>query len=101
MHDSRVSRNTSHGLVSNSGLLTSTVVLSASNNIISHNGGAGIVVFGMAPGARVWASGNIVSSNGTGFWNTTGIFDTAGNNALRNNLAGGDVAGTILPILMR
>jgi hypothetical protein len=57
--------------------------LSVSNSIVSNNG-AGIAIFGA--GARAWASGNTVSDNATsGLLNSAGLFETAGNNAVRNN----------------
>lgn len=59
-----------------------TVKLSVSNNIISHNT---IGIGGYTSGSRVWASGNTVSNNGVGFVNSGGLFESAGNNAVRNN----------------
>ena len=76
-------RNTSNGLAANGGIGGGTVTLSASNNIIANNDGAGIVVYNT--GGRVWATGNTISYNVTGLWNTTGVLETAGNNAVRNN----------------
>jgi parallel beta-helix repeat protein len=94
VHGSRVVNNTTHGMGSNSGTGGGSVALTASNNIISNNDGAGIVVFNAG---KVWASGNTISSNDTGIWNTTGLFESAGNNAVRNNITA-DTSGTITPI---
>lgn len=93
VHDSRVVNNTTNGMVSNSGT-SGSVALSASNNLISNNEVAGIVVYNT--GGKVWASGNTISSNGTGILNTTGLFESAGNNAVRNNTA--DTSGAITVI---
>jgi hypothetical protein len=43
--------------------------------------------------SRVWASGNTVSDNGVGLSNSAGLFESAGNNAVRNNA--GDTSGGI------
>jgi hypothetical protein len=98
VHDSRINRNATNGLGSNGGIAGSNVTLSASNNVISNNDGAGIVVYGFG---KVWASGIIVSGICTGFWKTAGIFESASNNAVRNSGAGGDPSGTITPVVMR
>ncbi len=52
-------------------------------------------VIAMGAGARAWVSGNIVSGNGTGFWNygSGAVFESAGNNAMRHNAT--DLIGTI------
>jgi parallel beta-helix repeat protein len=94
VHGSRVVNNTTHGIGSNSGSGGGSVSVTASNNIISNNDVAGIVVF---DAGKVWASGNTVSGNDTGFWNTTGIFESAGNNAMRNNITA-DTSGTITAV---
>jgi hypothetical protein len=83
IRDSRVVRNGSNGMGANGGIGTGSVTLSASNNIISNNNGAGIVPYGS--GGRVWATGNTISYNVTGLWNTVGVIESAGNNSLRNN----------------
>jgi hypothetical protein len=41
----------------------------------------------------MWVSGNAVSNNDFGLQQVAGIFESAGNNAVRNN--GQDKAGTI------
>ena len=71
------------------------VSLAVSNSIISNSSSTGIHNYGA--GSRVWASGNTVSGNYTGFANDAGgLFESAGNNAVRNNV--NDVSGAITPI---
>lgn len=78
VRDSRAVRNSQHGLVALDANLT------ASNNIISNNGGNGIVSFRAL--TKVWASGNTVSGNDFGFASFSGsVFQSAGDNAVRNN----------------
>ena len=92
VRDSRAVRNVTFGLVaqSNEG---AAVSLSASNNIVANNE-IGIGAF--FAGAKVWASGNTVSDNaGVGLRNNSALFETAGNNAVRNN---GANDGTITAI---
>jgi hypothetical protein len=93
IRDSRVARNSTFGLAaqSNQGALVS---LAASNNIVSNNFTAMAAFFA---GTKLWASGNTVSDNGTGLFNNGGLFESAGNNAVRNNTTG-DTGGTITPI---
>lgn len=93
IRDSRIVRNTNAGLSAQGG--AGTTSLSASNNIVSNNG-IGITASGI--GAKVWASGNMVSdSETTGLQNANGaIFETAGNNAVRNDAL--DFKGTIKSI---
>lgn len=68
------------------------VTLSISNSTIANNG---VGILAQSSGSKVWASGNTVSDNtGVGLMNSLGIFETAGNNAVRNN-GGGDTAGAI------
>ena len=82
VRDSRAVRNVSAGLSAQSNA-AATVSLSASNNIVANNGN-GIDAF--SAGTRVWASGNTVSDNaGAGLQNSSAIFESAGNNAVRNN----------------
>jgi hypothetical protein len=90
VRDSRVVKNTGNGITaqSNSG---GVVTLSASNNIVSNN------LYGILssfPTAKVWASGNTVSKNQYGLFNDSGVFETAGDNAVRNNVPA-DSTGTI------
>jgi len=82
VRNSQLAGNINHGALaqSDAGAL---VTLSVSNSIVSNNG-AGIATFGAA--ARVWASGNTVSDNASvGLLNSSGLFETAGNNSVRNN----------------
>jgi hypothetical protein len=69
------------------------ITLSPSNNMISNSG---VAITAVDPGSRVWATGNTVNDNVTGFSNSGGVFESAGNNALRNN--GTDVDGTVTVI---
>jgi Right handed beta helix region len=94
VRDSRVVQNKTVGLIAlaSSG---ASVTFSASNNIVSNNDGVGI---NSSSGARMWVSGNTVSDNGgIGLQNNDAIFESAGNNAVQNNL-GGDVSGALTPI---
>jgi hypothetical protein len=92
VRDSRLVRNGSNGVVaeSNNG---APVTLSVSNNIISNNGTGIAALLG---GSKVWASGNTVSDNVAGLFNNGGLFESAGNNAVRNN--GADTSGAIVVI---
>ncbi len=72
---------------------TGSVTLTVSNNIITQ-GTFGIRADG--PGTTVFATGNTVSSNDQGFQNTGAAFDSATNNAVRNNVTA--ASGTITPI---
>ncbi len=86
----RLVRNSSGATaISNAG---AAVALSVSDSVVSNNSQTGIRT-GTA-NTRAWVSGNTVSDNGTGFSNAGGIFESAGNNALRNN-ATADTAGVI------
>ena len=91
IRDSRAVKNINNGISAQS-LSGGAITLSASNNIVSNNGGYGILSSGAT--ARVWASGNTVSVNLFGLVNDTSLFETAGDNAVRNNVSG-DTAGTI------
>lgn len=96
VRDGRLVRNAVYGVVGQSGN-GATVSVSASGNVISNNG-YGIV--STNAGARAWAAGNTVSENVYGLVNSGGaIFETAGNNAVRNN-SGSNKSGTITVIAM-
>ncbi len=96
VRDSRAVRNTFNGMIAESS--GAAVTITASNNIIASNNGAGIEAF--AAGSKVWASGNTVAgNNGTGLRNSGGLFESAGNNAVRNNAQ--DTFGTITPVAPR
>ena len=66
--------------------------------MISSNGDPGIIVW--SAGSKVWASGNTVSDNAYGLFNfnSLGLFESAGNNAVRNN--GTNKVGTISVVAM-
>jgi Right handed beta helix region len=94
VRDSRIARNNNFGLSATS-FVGGPASLSATNNIVWNNRGGGISASGT--GSKVWASGNTVSDNiSAGFKNDGGAFDSAGNNAVRNN--GTDTQGTITPV---
>ena len=70
---------------------TAAVSISVSNTIVSNNG-TGIQAYGAT--TRLWASANTVSDNVDGLVRlVSAVFESAGNNAVRNN--GADVTGTI------
>ena len=93
VHGSRIVQNSTNGIGSNGGTPGALVIFAVSHNIISNNTDAGVVAFGSG---RVWATTNTVSYNGIGFNNTTGIIESAGDNAMRNNTA--NTAGTITAV---
>jgi hypothetical protein len=95
VHDSRVVRNANFGVLAQAST-GPAVTFSVSNNIISNNG-AGIAAY--YAGSKVWASGNTVSDNVIGILNNTGLIESAGNNAVRNN--GADTTGTIAVAALR
>ena len=92
VRDSRAVRNVAAGIAANAaGGITN---LSVSNNIVSNND-KGIV--GMNTGTRILASGNTVSNNSSfGLQNNGGLFETTGNNAVRNNGTNKDGAITVI-----
>ena len=92
VRDSRAIGHSNTGITaaSNAG---APVTVSASNNIVSNNN-TGILA--SSPGARVWASGNTVSDNGTGLTNNSALFESAGDNAVRNNTL--NTSGTITTV---
>jgi Right handed beta helix region len=92
VRDSRVTHSASFGMVAESSK-GGAVNLSASNNIVSNNGNG---MGASNAGAKIWASGNTVSDNITGFKNDGGAFASDGNNAVRNN--GTNTQGTIIPV---
>ncbi|MBX3675085.1 MAG: right-handed parallel beta-helix repeat-containing protein [Burkholderiales bacterium] len=93
--DSQLDRN-EYGLFANSAA-GALVSLTASGNAITNASTAGITAFGA--GAKVWAAGNTVTDNATGLVaNGGGVFESAGNNAVRNN--GSNKAGTIAVVAM-
>jgi hypothetical protein len=93
-HNSQVVRNINYGLAaqSNSG---ASVALSVSSSMVSNNGNG---IAASSAGSKVWASGNTISDNiGNGLANLGGLFESASNNAVRNN--GLDTSGTITTIV--
>ncbi len=93
VRDSRAVRNgLGLGAESDAG---GAVTLSASSNIVSNNSTDGIGVF--SAGARVFATANTVSGNGTGLRNSGGVFESACDNAVRDNTAA-DSFGAITKI---
>ena len=90
VRDSRVVRNINEGVSAIGG---GPVTFSVSNSLISNNG---IGIQAYLAGSKVWASGNTVSANGTGLLNSYSLFESAGNNAVRNN--GVDTSGIITVI---
>ncbi len=90
VRDSRTVRNANYGMVSQS-VAAASVTLSASNNVISNNNGG---ITAASAGSKVWTSGNTVSDNSTyGLYNSGGLFESVGDNAVRNN--GTNSSGTI------
>jgi hypothetical protein len=94
VHNSRIVQNTSFGMNVQSDFGTAAT-LSVSNSMVSNNYD-GILI--STAGSKVWASGNTVSDNTNGLFNvlSAGVFESAGNNAVRNN--GVDSGGTIAAI---
>jgi len=93
VRDSRIVGNTSSGVVaaSSAGAAAS---LTASNNMVSNNA-YGLVASGA--GAKVISTGNTVTGNtGAGFYNNSSVFESAGNNTVRDN--GSANVGTITVI---
>ena len=92
VRDSRVFRNTDFGVAGQStagGLIS----ISVSNDIFSNNN---VAISVLTSATRIWASGNTVSDNGTGLQNVAGVFESAGNNSVRNNaIATSGAIGTI------
>jgi hypothetical protein len=91
VRDSRAVGNQVFGFRADSNF-ASAVSLSVSNSLVSSNS---IGIGGANAGVKVWASGNTVSHNASsGLFNDNGaVFESAGNNAVRNN--GAINSGTI------
>jgi len=82
VRDSRIVRNSNFGLaaISSAG---ATASLYASNNMVSNNAN-GLIAF--SAGAKVISTGNTVTGNaGAGFYNSNAMFESAGNNTVRDN----------------
>jgi hypothetical protein len=89
VRDSRVVRNSRYGMAAES-TAGAAAIINASNNIVSNNG-VGLGAFGS--GGKVIASGNTVAGNlSAGFFNFGSVFESAGNNTVRDN---GANSGTI------
>ena len=83
IRDSRAVRNLENGLYVAGNNVGTATTLSASNNMIANNRRGITAAFASA---KVWASGNTVSDNTLlGLYNVGAIFESAGNNAVRNN----------------
>lgn len=98
VRDSRINKNLYGILAQIASGSSGTVKVTASNNIISNNAYGILVNFA---GTKVWASGNTISDNTvTGLLAVNGaLFETAGNNAVRNNAT--DVSGTVTVVATR
>ena len=93
VRDSRIVRNSSSSVVATSDN-GSSVSLTASNNMVSNNV-YGLVAAGA--GAKVISTGNTVTGNTSGgFINSGAVFESAGNNTVRDN--GPASAGTITAV---
>jgi len=93
VRDSRIVRNSNYGLSVTSGA-GAAASLTASNNMVSNNA-TGLGAFNA--GAKVISSGNTVTGNANaGFYNSGAVFESAGNNTVRDN--GGPNVGTITAI---
>ena len=96
LHDSRSVRNSGHGALAQSDA-GGSALLSLTNNLFSNNGSGAAA---LAEGSKVWAARNTVSDNsGPGFANTLGVFESVGNNALRNN--GTETLGAITDLSVK
>jgi hypothetical protein len=93
VHGSQVVDN-DQGIVGDS-LTSGSTVVSASGNMVSNNTQQGLLSTG-GSGTRIWASGNTVVRNATGLAQSGhGTFESAADNAVRNNTA--NEAGFITP----
>ena len=89
--NSRIVQNAT-GVAANAGPAGGTVVLSASNNTITHNTLVGVVAYNV--GGKVVVNGNTVTQNAKGLWAAVGVVESAGNNTVRDNDLNTD--GTII-----
>jgi len=82
VRDSRIVGNSNFGLLAVS-YAGGAASLTASNNMVSNNA-YGLIASGA--GAKVISTGNTVTGNTyAGFFNQTGVFESAGNNTVRDN----------------
>jgi hypothetical protein len=94
VRDSRAVRSSGYGLLAQSDA-GGAVTLSAASNIVSNNGSGGIGA--LSSGSKLLSTGNTVSDNGFGLFNSGALFEAAGGDAVRHNTSG-DTSGTITPI---
>jgi len=93
VRDSRIGGNSSFGLVAAS-TAGGAVSLTASNNMVSNNA---FGLFVANAGAKIISAGNTVTGNaGAGFYNSGGVFESAGNDTVRDN--GSANVGTITAV---
>lgn len=90
VRSSRIANNQVHGILAQADAGGGTT-LAAAGNIVVDNGFHGIAAY--SPGTRVWASRNVVSGNQGGLYNAQATFESAGDNAVRNNVV--DVSGVV------
>lgn len=95
--NSHVVRNQANGITAQS-IAGGPLALSASGNVVANNGGYGIL--SSFPTSKVWAANNTVSGNLFGLVNDSATFESAGNNAVRNNDVA-DTSGTIAVVATR
>ena len=93
VRSSRIVQNNDFGVVAES-MFGAPVVLTVSDNIISNT------IWGVGSyraGSKVWVAGNTISGNNVGLINSyvAGILESAGDNAMRNNIMDTSGAGAI------
>ncbi len=96
VRESQVVQNNDFGVIAES-TAGAPVTLSASNNIITNS------IWGVgaySAGSKVWVSGNTISGNNVGLINANagGILESAGNNAMRNNVVDTSGSGAVTVI---
>lgn len=65
--------------------LSNNAVLTVEDCVIFNNKDAGIAIVSIEPGGTVRVSNSVVTQNGIGFSNNTGVFESRGNNTVRGN----------------
>jgi len=82
VRDSRIVGNLNNGLTAQSNT-SAAASLYASNNMVSNNA-TGLIAFN--GGAKIISTGNTVTGNtSAGFYNANAVFESAGNNTVRDN----------------
>jgi len=82
VRDSRIVGNLNNGLTAQSNT-SAAASLYASNNMVSNNA-TGLIAFN--GGAKIISTGNTVTGNtSAGFYNSNAVFESAGNNTVRDN----------------